>query len=85
MTSTSSSGSSVVTLQFSLDLDLDVAEQGVQAGINAALDISATGSSQPAGLQQGQPGRRADSDTGADVGDAASIGGGGFYGNPVCW
>ena len=36
MTSTSSSGSSVVTLQFSLDLDLDVAEQGVQAGINAA-------------------------------------------------
>src|SRR5262249_12859442 len=36
MTSTSSSGSSVVTLQFSLDLSLDVAEQQVQAGINAA-------------------------------------------------
>lgn len=36
MTSTSSSGSSVVTLQFNLELDLDVAEQGVQAGINAA-------------------------------------------------
>jgi len=36
MTSTSSSGSSVVTLQFSLDLNLDVAEQQVQAGINAA-------------------------------------------------
>ena len=36
MTSTSSSGSSVITLQFSLDLDLDVAEQEVQAGINAA-------------------------------------------------
>jgi multidrug efflux pump len=36
MTSTSSGGSSVVTLQFNLELDLDVAEQEVQAGINAA-------------------------------------------------
>jgi multidrug efflux pump len=35
MTSTSSSGSSVITLQFSLDLSLDVAEQEVQAAINA--------------------------------------------------
>jgi multidrug efflux pump len=37
MTSTSSDGSSVVTLQFSLDLSLDVAEQEVQAAINAAF------------------------------------------------
>ena len=36
MTSTSSSGSSVVTLQFSLGLSLDVAEQEVQAAINGA-------------------------------------------------
>ena len=36
MTSTSSTGASVVTLQFSLDLGLDVAEQEVQAAINAA-------------------------------------------------
>ena len=36
MTSTSSGGSSVVTLQFSLDLSLDVAEQEVQAAINAS-------------------------------------------------
>ncbi len=36
MTSTSSGGSSLVTLQFSLDLSLDVAEQQVQASINAA-------------------------------------------------
>ncbi len=36
MTSASSSGSSVITLQFSLDLSLDVAEQQVQAAINAA-------------------------------------------------
>ena len=37
MTSASSSGSSVITLQFSIDLSLDVAEQEVQAAINAAL------------------------------------------------
>src|SRR3984885_9336515 len=36
MTSTSSQGSSLVTLQFSLDLDIDIAEQEVQAAINAA-------------------------------------------------
>ncbi|WP_158783974.1 efflux RND transporter permease subunit [Pantoea sp. BAV 3049] len=36
MASSSSSGSSVITLKFSLDLSLDVAEQEVQAAINAA-------------------------------------------------
>src|SRR5579862_4093715 len=36
MTSTSSGGSSVITLQFVLDLNIDVAEQEVQAAINAA-------------------------------------------------
>ncbi|HLY74415.1 MAG TPA: multidrug efflux RND transporter permease subunit [Planctomycetota bacterium] len=36
MTSSSSEGSSVITLQFSLDLSIDVAEQQVQAAINAA-------------------------------------------------
>ncbi|MBS0169501.1 MAG: multidrug efflux RND transporter permease subunit [Nitrospira sp.] len=36
MTSSSSGGSSVVTLQFSLDIDLDVAEQEVQAAMNSA-------------------------------------------------
>ncbi|MFL6237630.1 MAG: MdtB/MuxB family multidrug efflux RND transporter permease subunit [Thermoanaerobaculia bacterium] len=35
MTSTSSEGVSVITLQFTLDLDIDVAEQQVQAAINA--------------------------------------------------
>ncbi len=39
MTSTSSGGSSVITLQFSLDLSLDVAEQEVQAAINAATSF----------------------------------------------
>ncbi len=37
MTSASSSGSSIITLLFSLDLSLDVAEQEVQAAINAAF------------------------------------------------
>ncbi|HVP81305.1 MAG TPA: MdtB/MuxB family multidrug efflux RND transporter permease subunit [Thermodesulfobacteriota bacterium] len=37
MTSSSSSGSSIITLQFTLDLSLDVAEQEVQAAINAAF------------------------------------------------
>ena len=37
MTSTSSSGSSIIMLQFTLDLSLDVAEQEVQAAINAAF------------------------------------------------
>jgi len=36
MSSASSGGASVITLQFSLDLGLDVAEQEVQAAINAA-------------------------------------------------
>jgi multidrug efflux pump len=36
MTSTSSGGSSLITLQFSLDLDIDVAAEEVQAAINAA-------------------------------------------------
>jgi multidrug efflux pump len=36
MTSTSSGGSSVITLQFSLDLNIDVAAQEVQAALNSA-------------------------------------------------
>ncbi len=36
MTSSSSSGSSLITLQFALELNIDVAEQEVQAAINAS-------------------------------------------------
>ena len=36
MTSTSSEGSSIITLQFALELNIDVAEQQVQAAINAS-------------------------------------------------
>ncbi|MCL2760474.1 MAG: multidrug efflux RND transporter permease subunit [Desulfuromonadales bacterium] len=42
MTSTSSSGCSVITLQFSLSLSLDVAEQQVQAAINAGYNFLPT-------------------------------------------
>ncbi len=39
MSSTSSGGASVITLQFNLNLDLDIAEQTVQAAINAASNF----------------------------------------------
>src|SRR5690554_5388255 len=39
MLSTSSGGASLITLQFSLDVPLDVAEQEVQAAINAASNL----------------------------------------------
>ncbi len=42
MSSTSSGGASVITLQFSLDLGLDIAEQEVQAAINAAGNLLPT-------------------------------------------
>ena len=43
MTSFSSAGSSVITLQFNLALNLDVAEQNVQQAINAANSLLPTG------------------------------------------
>jgi len=39
MSSTSSGGASIITLQFSLDLALDIAEQDVQAAINSAISL----------------------------------------------
>ncbi len=42
MTSTSSGGSSVITMQFSLTMGMDVAEQEVQAAINAAATLLPT-------------------------------------------
>ena len=43
MTSASSAGASIITLQFSLALDLDVAEQNVQEAINAANSLLPAG------------------------------------------
>src|SRR6195256_403801 len=42
MTSTSSSGASLITLQFVLDLNIDIAEQQVQAAINSATTFLPT-------------------------------------------
>src|SRR3954453_8096139 len=42
MSSTSSGGASVITLQFNLEMDLDVAEQQVQAAINAGSNLLPT-------------------------------------------
>src|SRR6266446_2724139 len=47
MTSTSSFGSSLITLQFGLDLSIDVAEQGVQAAINGASNLLPQGLPNP--------------------------------------
>ena len=47
MSSTSSGGASVITLQFSLSLSLDIAEQEVQAAINASGSFLPTDLPQP--------------------------------------
>ena len=47
MTSTSSYGSSIITLQFALDLNIDVAEQEVQASINGASNLLPQGLPNP--------------------------------------
>jgi multidrug efflux pump len=47
MTSTSSFGSSILTLQFNLDLNIDIAEQEVQASINSASNLLPQGLPNP--------------------------------------
>ena len=47
MTSTSSFGSSLITLQFTLDLNIDIAEQEVQAAINGASNLLPQGLPNP--------------------------------------
>src|SRR5579872_568528 len=47
MSSASSGGASVITLQFNLELSLDIAEQQVQAAINAAANLLPTDLPQP--------------------------------------
>ena len=59
MTSTSAGGVSVIVLQFSLSLGLDVAEEEVQSAINGGAKLPALRSARAAGLQQDQSGRRA--------------------------
>ena len=47
MTSISSFGSSIITLQFNLDLNIDIAEQEVQASINGASNLLPSGLPNP--------------------------------------
>ena len=70
--------SSVITLQFVLDLNIDVAEQQVQAAINAAGTFLPPDSAESADLQQDQSGRRADPHAGADLENHGAVQGGGF-------
>src|ERR1700752_654608 len=55
MTSASSAGASVITLQFALDLSLDVAEQQVQAAINAAGNLLPSDLPTPPVYSKGNP------------------------------
>ena len=77
MTSTSSFGSSVITLQFGLDQNIDIEEQQVQAAINSGSNVPADRSPESSDLQQGESRGCADPHVGAVVGFVTSIEGGG--------
>ena len=66
MTSSSSAGASIITMQFDLSLDLDIAEQHVQEAINAANSLLPGRSAGAADLCKGQSGRPADPYLGGD-------------------
>ena len=67
MTSTSTFGASLIILQFDLNQNIDVAEQQVQAAINAGGTFLPTDLPESADLQQGESRRRADSYAGAQL------------------
>ena len=70
ITSTSTVGNARIVLQFDLSRSIDGAARDVQAAINAArVDLPTDLRSQPA-VPQGQPGRCAGADPGADLRDA---------------
>ncbi len=73
MTSTSSLGSSIITLQFNLNENIDVEEQQVQAAINAATTYLPKRPAQSADLQQGESSRFAHSYAGPDFGYLAAF------------
>ena len=81
MSSQSSGGASVITLQFQLTLPLDVAEQEVQAAINAATNLLPSDLPNP-GLQQSEPGRSADHDARRHLNRHADDASGRYGGNP---
>ena len=67
MTSTSTLGSTGITLQFDLNRNIDGAARDVQAAINAAQRVSAVQPAEQPDLAQGESVRRADHDPGADL------------------
>ena len=67
MTSSSTLGSTSITLQFDLNRNIDAAARDVQAAINAARGQLPANLPQQSVLAQSQSGRCADSDAGADL------------------
>ena len=81
MTSSSQLGSTGITLQFDLNRNIDAAARDVQAAINAARSQLAANLPSNPELPQSESRRRADPDSGADVGHddrAADVRRGGF-------
>ena len=72
MSSQSSAGASVITLQFSLDLEPRRRRAGGAGGDQRRRQSAAGRPAGAADLRQGQPGRRADPDAGADLEDPAA-------------
>ena len=83
MTSTSSSGSSMITLLFSLDSKPRCRGAGGPGGHKRRLHLPAPRPADPAGIQQGEPRRRADHDPGPDLENPAPAAGGGPCGYAV--
>ena len=76
MTSTSALGMTQITLQFTLDRNIDAAAQDVQAAIAKARAPAAAGHADPAVLPEGQPGRPADPLPRPDLAHPAALRGG---------
>ena len=76
MTSTSSFGGSLITLQFDLSQNIDVVEQEVQAAINAAGTYLPPALPNPPIYSQGESCGRAGAYFGADFGHVAAFEGG---------
>jgi multidrug efflux pump len=77
MTSTSSLGSSIITLQFNLNENIDVEEQQVQAAINAGTTYLPRDLPNPPIYSKVKSGRFPDYHAGADFGHAAALKSGG--------
>ncbi len=75
MSSSSSAGASVITLQFSLDDQPRHRRAGSAGGDQRRRQSAAVGSAGAADLRQGQSGRRADPDPGAHLEDHAAAAG----------